>query len=59
MPPLGNLTSDNRTPSAARTAQQTGFNDPIGQARGYDPRRPIDADPQKEDLGIPAEIGTF
>ncbi|KAF3563341.1 hypothetical protein DY000_02016542 [Brassica cretica] len=31
MPPLGNLTSENRTPSAARTAQQTGFNNPIGQ----------------------------
>ncbi|KAF3537826.1 hypothetical protein F2Q69_00024959 [Brassica cretica] len=33
MPPLGNLTSENRTPPAARTVQQTGFSDPIGQAR--------------------------
>ncbi|KAF3528904.1 hypothetical protein DY000_02039980 [Brassica cretica] len=31
MPPLGNLTSENQTPSAARTVQQTGFSDPIGQ----------------------------
>ena len=36
-----------------------GFNDPIEQARGYDPRIPIDADPQREDLGIPNETGTF
>ena len=59
MPPLGNLASENRTPPAARTVQQTGFNDLIWQARGYDPRRPIGADPQREDLGIPGETGTF
>ncbi|KAG2266376.1 hypothetical protein Bca52824_073455 [Brassica carinata] len=59
MPTLGNLTSENRTPSDMRAAQQTGFGDPTGQAHGYDPRRPIDADPQREDLGIPGETGTF
>ncbi|KAG2284099.1 hypothetical protein Bca52824_055319 [Brassica carinata] len=59
MPPLGNLTSENRTPPAARTVQQTGFSDPIGQARGYDPRGPIGADPEREDLGISGETGTF
>ena len=59
MPPLGNLTSENRTPSAPRTAQQTGFGEPIGQARGYDTRRPIDTDPQRENLGTPSETGTF
>ncbi|KAF3594345.1 hypothetical protein DY000_02022057 [Brassica cretica] len=58
MPTLGNLTSENRTPSDMRAAQQTGFGDPTGQAHGYDPRRPIDADPQREDLGIPGETGT-
>ncbi|KAF3611840.1 hypothetical protein DY000_02046573 [Brassica cretica] len=58
MPPLGNLTSENRTPSAPRTAQQTGFGEPIGQARGYDTRRPIGTDPQREDLGTPSETGT-
>ena len=58
-PLLGNLTFENQTPSAPRTAQQTGFGDPIGQARGYDPRRPIDTDPQREDLGTPGETGMF
>ena len=42
-----------------RTVRQTGFKDPIGQARGYDPRRPIDTDPQREDLRIPGETETF
>ncbi|KAF2604327.1 hypothetical protein F2Q70_00026433 [Brassica cretica] len=59
MPPLGNLTSENRTMSAARTVHQMGFSDPTRQARGYDPRRPTDADPQREDLGIPGETGTW
>ncbi|KAF2538901.1 hypothetical protein F2Q68_00021352 [Brassica cretica] len=58
MPPLGNLTSENRTPPTARTVQQTGFSDPIGQARGYDPRGPIGEDSQREDLRIPGETGT-
>ncbi|KAF3561411.1 hypothetical protein DY000_02013588 [Brassica cretica] len=58
IPPLGNLTSENQTPSAPRTAQQTGFSEPRGQARGYDPRIPIDADPQREDLGILGKTGT-
>ncbi|KAF3511124.1 hypothetical protein F2Q69_00005218 [Brassica cretica] len=49
IPPLSHPTSENRTPSATRTFQQTGFGDPIGQAPGYDHRRPIDADPQRED----------
>ena len=59
IPPLGNLTFENRTPSAPRTTQQIGLSYPIGQARGYDLRRPIEADPQREDLGIPGETGTF
>ena len=59
MQPLGNLTSENQTPSALRTAQQMGFGEPIGQARGYDTRRPIDADPQREDLGTPGETRSF
>ncbi|KAF3545459.1 hypothetical protein DY000_02006118 [Brassica cretica] len=49
IPPLSHPTSENRTPSATKTFQQTGFGDPIGQAPGYDHRRPIDADPQRED----------
>ncbi|KAG2250316.1 hypothetical protein Bca4012_097719 [Brassica carinata] len=56
---MGHPTSENRTPFAARTFQQTGFSDPIGQARGYDLCRSIDADPQREDLGIPNKTGTF
>ncbi|KAF3562366.1 hypothetical protein DY000_02016908 [Brassica cretica] len=59
IPPLGNLTSENQTPSAPRTAQKTRFSDPIRQARGYDPRKPIDMDPQREDLEIPGETRTF
>nr|VDD31882.1 unnamed protein product [Brassica oleracea] len=59
IPPLGNLTSENQTPSALRTAQKMRFSDPIRQARGYDPRKPIDMDPQREDLEIPGETGTF
>ena len=59
MPPLGNLTSENRTPPGARTVQQTGFNVLIWQARGYDPRGPIGVDPQREDLGIPGVTGMF
>ncbi|KAF3503000.1 hypothetical protein F2Q69_00043530 [Brassica cretica] len=35
IPPLGNLTSENQTPSAPRTAQKTRFSDPIRQARGH------------------------
>ncbi|CDY58296.1 BnaA06g38710D [Brassica napus] len=42
-------TSENLTPSATGTFHQTGFDDPIGQARGYDLRRPIDVDLQRED----------
>ncbi|XP_013673412.1 uncharacterized protein LOC106377701 [Brassica napus] len=38
---------------------RTGFGDPIGQAPGYDPRRPIDADSQREDPSIPNETRTF
>ena len=36
-----------------------GFGEPVGQARGYDTRRPVDADLQREDLGTPSETGTF
>ena len=42
-------TSENLTPSATGTFHQTGFDDPIGQARGYDLCRPIDVDLQMED----------
>ncbi|KAF3509465.1 hypothetical protein F2Q69_00007556 [Brassica cretica] len=33
MPPLGNLTSEDRIPSATRTARQTGFDELTGKAR--------------------------
>ncbi|KAF2598544.1 hypothetical protein F2Q68_00010124 [Brassica cretica] len=58
-PPLGHPTSENRTPPATGTFQQTGFGDPTGQARGYGPRGSIDADPRREDKMVLNETGTF
>ncbi|XP_013709167.2 uncharacterized protein LOC106412825 [Brassica napus] len=59
IPPPNNSISENRTPSATRTFHQTGFDNLTEQARRHDLRGPVNIDPQREDLGIPTETGTF
>ncbi|KAG2297636.1 hypothetical protein Bca52824_044305 [Brassica carinata] len=46
-------------PSATKTFHQAGFDNPSEQARRHDLRGPVDIDPQREDLGILNETGTF
>ena len=50
---------ENQTPSAMRTFHQAGFDNPTEQARRHDLRGPVNIDPQRVDLGIPSETGTF
>ncbi|WZZ63502.1 hypothetical protein YC2023_074872 [Brassica napus] len=42
-----------------RTFHQAGFDSLTEQARRHDLRGPVNIDPQREDLGIPSETGTF
>ncbi|XP_013624103.1 uncharacterized protein LOC106384147 [Brassica napus] len=46
-------------PSATKTFHQAGFDNPSEQARRHDLRGPVNIDPQREDLGILNETGTF
>ncbi|KAG2266266.1 hypothetical protein Bca52824_073345 [Brassica carinata] len=50
---------ENQTPSATRTFHQAGFDNPTEQARRHDLRGPVNIDPQRVDLGIMSETGTF
>ncbi|KAF2579193.1 hypothetical protein F2Q68_00005032 [Brassica cretica] len=50
---------ENRTPSATRTFHQAGFDNSTELAQRHDLRSPVNIDPQREDLGIPSETGTF
>ncbi|KAF2594585.1 hypothetical protein F2Q70_00042942 [Brassica cretica] len=59
IPPPNHSISENRTPSAARTFHQAGFDNLTKQARRHDLRGPVNIDPQREDLGIPSETRTF
>lgn len=58
-PPSGHPTSENQVPPAAGTFQQTGFADPVGQAKVHSPRGFINMDPQREDQRTPNGTGTF
>ncbi|KAF2590584.1 hypothetical protein F2Q70_00038405 [Brassica cretica] len=57
--PPNHFIPKNQTPSATRTFNQTGFDNPTEKARRHDLRGPVNIDPQREDLGIPNETGTF